>query len=619
MLKTRKRKLLVMACSLLLCFVTLVSASFAWISLSSAPEITGIQTQVGANGSLEIALLHSETYLDTSVIRTSVGDSQVAQDALHSNLSWGNVIDLSDPAYGLSEIAMLPSCLNVVANGDSGGIVRNGLLNTVEFGLDGRAGRMNSETASAVYTESGFFYDAEKQTYGVRGIGALPLLSPQQSALTNARSLVGAYISTASEITEAVWSSHGEELLGIFFRHYLLSATSFSDTDVSLLRDTVIKTQTAYEYVDAALRQGIIGYAASEITDTETFRTLRDNVENPMIPLSMLLEMLPGSAPNGFSEWISNMDSSRMQLRQALITLDALKGRPVTWNEISPVIDLLINGRKAYLGEHRLASAEAFAQIKEDTVLTLAPDSGIMAEIADYVGNYNVLFDYAQVTGIEVNSTSKVSTPYLRQVEKVLSECECADTNEGPSKAELEDIYGFAIDMAFRSNSDTQLLLQTEAAARIDDGSKVPQTFGNGSYMSLSSEQMNTDQIVRLMDAIRIAFLDNQNNLLAVAKLNTSNYVGGENGVSAPMYLYAYEIGSSGMLLMGERRTEDAAITDLTDGTAMVVTVVVWMDGEFVDNSLAAIGGRSVQGVLNLQFASNANLKPAQQAVEMPD
>ena len=41
------------------------------------------------------------------------------------------------------------------------------------------------------------------------------------------------------------------------------------------------------------------------------------------------------------------------------------------------------------------------------------------------------------------------------------------------------------------------------------------------------------------------------------------------------------------------------------------MTVVVWLDGDHVDNSLAAISENSLSGALNLQFASDANLKPA--------
>ena len=125
--------------------------------------------------------------------------------------------------------------------------------------------------------------------------------------------------------------------------------------------------------------------------------------------------------------------------------------------------------------------------------------------------------------------------------------------------------------------------------------------------------------MVLLLDAIRIGFLDNQNRLLAVAKLNTSNYTEDETGIRAPMYLYAYTISNSGTLQMGERRDDDTAITDLISGNATTVTAVVWLDGEHVDNSLATIQGRSVSASLNLQFASSVNLNPAHQTVENPN
>ena len=108
-----KRKVFISVCSLLLCFALLVTSSYAWIVLTKAPEIIGIHTQVGANGSLEIALLNDATYSDPASIRSRVGDSMVAANAVESNLSWGNVIDLTDPGYGLDKIVMIPARLNV--------------------------------------------------------------------------------------------------------------------------------------------------------------------------------------------------------------------------------------------------------------------------------------------------------------------------------------------------------------------------------------------------------------------------------------------------------------------------------------------------------------------------
>lgn len=614
MCAAEKRKLLITVCSLLLCFTTLVSVSFAWIALSRAPEITGIETTVGANGSLEIALLNEITYSDPSLIRTTVGDSQVAQDAEKSNLSWGNVIDLSDEGYGLGQVSMLPSSLNVMDSEDNRDIVKSSMLSTVEFGSDGRAGNVDLETISAVFSEDKFTYYLENQSYGVRGIGTTPAISPQQHALTNAKSMVSTYTSAASEITEAAWSAHGGELLDIFLRRYLWNSNEFEKMDAAALHDMTLKVYRAYSYFDAALRQVMIGYAASVMDDMEQFRELRETVENTGVPLPDVLETLPISIPSEVVERIRAVDEGKKELQAAVLAFDDLRGSRFSWEQISPMMNVLINGNRAFLGEHKLSSAKAYMSAKDAAVLTLPPGSGRLAEAADYCGNYSIIFDYSEAFVVEVITVSAEKTPCLQQMMEILQQWEPAGQKSAVSSAELEDIYGFAIDMAFRSNSDTQLLLQTEAVARVNGEKQALQTSGNGSSICLNAEQFSEERIVNLMDAMRIGFLDNQNNLLAIAKMNTSNYTKTKDGISALLYLYEYDV-DDGIVTIGKRR-EDGVITELTDGCASVVTTVVWLDGDYVDNSMATIRGQSVQGILNLQFASSIDLKPAQLTIE---
>ena len=73
--RTGRQKLFAAASMLVIAAILLTGATFAWLTLSLAPEVTGISTQIGANGSLEIALLNAETRGDLSKIRTSVGSS----------------------------------------------------------------------------------------------------------------------------------------------------------------------------------------------------------------------------------------------------------------------------------------------------------------------------------------------------------------------------------------------------------------------------------------------------------------------------------------------------------------------------------------------------------------
>lgn len=70
---------------------------------------------------------------------------------------------------------------------------------------------------------------------------------------------------------------------------------------------------------------------------------------------------------------------------------------------------------------------------------------------------------------------------------------------------------------------------------------------------------------------------------------------------------------------MGERRTEDGVITELPESTPVVITVVVWLDGDHVDNSLVANTAKAMEGKLNLQFSSSAELNGADIPVQAED
>ena len=116
--KTLKRRFMAATSMLLISAVLLTVTSYAWFVMSTAPEVTGITTNVAANGSLEIALLTTETRQDLSTIKTASGQSLVNNKTVANN-TWGNLIDLNDQSYGLGEIALLPSRLDVTKNGDS--------------------------------------------------------------------------------------------------------------------------------------------------------------------------------------------------------------------------------------------------------------------------------------------------------------------------------------------------------------------------------------------------------------------------------------------------------------------------------------------------------------------
>ena len=112
--KSIRKKLIAAASMLLVACVMLISASYAWFTLSTAPEISGITTTVGANGNLEIALADKSTWNNPDGILTQPGATLAAGDKKEANITWGNLIDVSD-VYGLEGVTLLPSRLSLVA------------------------------------------------------------------------------------------------------------------------------------------------------------------------------------------------------------------------------------------------------------------------------------------------------------------------------------------------------------------------------------------------------------------------------------------------------------------------------------------------------------------------
>ena len=126
--------------------------AFAWTTLSVSPEVSGATTTITANGNLEIALAGSyETIYETKQVQkkdendqpmvdddgnpimetvfvldsngnqivkeikavppsaSAVGDSLLSIQ--QRNQTWGNLINLSDPSYGLDQIILRPATL----------------------------------------------------------------------------------------------------------------------------------------------------------------------------------------------------------------------------------------------------------------------------------------------------------------------------------------------------------------------------------------------------------------------------------------------------------------------------------------------------------------------------
>lgn len=100
-----RKKLMAAIAMVLVASIMVVSSSYAWFTLSTAPEVKGITTSVGSNGNLEMAL-RTGTLQEIS---TSTGLAFPA-----ANTTWGNLVDLSyNDVYHLDQMELRPARLNV--------------------------------------------------------------------------------------------------------------------------------------------------------------------------------------------------------------------------------------------------------------------------------------------------------------------------------------------------------------------------------------------------------------------------------------------------------------------------------------------------------------------------
>ena len=218
---------------------------------------------------------------------------------------------------------------------------------------------------------------------------------------------------------------------------------------------------------------------------------------------------------------------------------------------------------------------------------------------------------------------------------------------EGPAAAgggssAITDYYGYAIDLVVRTNaSNSNLMLQTTPTQRIYSDSTNQETLGSGSKMifapgdqSLSSEQMQS-----LMSAIRIVFTtkeavaegstDTRDKIVAIAGLDVSEAVSTADGgyeVSVKLLDYDWTVSYatdntvSGIALdideENKFKANDATkanafaqkLMALNQNEATVLTAIVYIDGDYVDNADVATEGVSLNGALSLQFSSDAEL-----------
>lgn len=600
-----KKKLMGAICMLLVASIMVVSSTYAWFTLSTAPEITGISTSVGANGNLEMALLTSgtdentNTYADLTKIKSAVGDSKdtANRKITYANITWGNLVDLSDASYGASNFVLNPARLNI---DDAGKVAESSILMTAKYGTDGRVTELAANTVDGTY-------DAEKTSFiagtkGVRGIGVAAAMSDAQLAMRNAIAQVAMNVSSAKTTIQNSLTTNGSALATLAINYATTEGYSATSTDVEALNAMITALTTAKESLGKAIQYAMMAEKLS--TDANAKTTL-----------------------DAYS--LEDVSSYDTKISAAKTAYDGIVIPETAMTENAKTV------MSALIGDDATVSGVVLSKIKEGDNISKIANAAMKGGLVVVPGNESPYTKTAVLTGnftreitvakveygsvklsnvnatMKTNAAENVMAPVAAYIAGLTAKEDTTGTNESANK--ITDLYGYAVDLAFRTNaSGSKLKLQVEDAQRIYSDSNETSTQGHGSYMEFTKGgDLTADQFKNLMGAVRIVFVDSTNTIVAGAKLDVPAAIEDTKAtVKAPLKMVNVTTENK-RVEFTDTVVADNVITALDQGTAKRLTVITYLDGDVVDNSMvSATSARSMTGSMNLQFASSATLVP---------
>ena len=697
-----RNKLVAAISMLMVASIMMVSSTYAWFTLSTAPEVKGITTNVGANGNLEMMLLNKTSFTSSAEdlgVVSDINNSMAVTKVTDANKTWGNLVDLADQSYGLQSIVINPSRLNITAGTEAGTYALNGaLLKAPTYTSDGRVLDVDKETLTSGYSADKTWQwdEAADNAYGVRVIGTTSGVTERLIAYRAAISERTAQIEAAKTFARQslLKEGQGQALADIIVKAALgKDDATFTVNDLQTLMNLIDMLRQSNEAAGKAIVQTVLAYNLGS-ANTENF------TDADVAPLKTALESAtadnlpttfakadgsgngtisqPADTAAAVTKWTENKNKISTAKNELQIKIGENK-ESYTTDEITGIVNSLINKQFATVAGKTNPTRDDAQQIIDyllahNMILDIEMDqgSGVYADIAELVGDYTAagLKVHVKYNALEADVTTNMSTKVvakdttntLPMIPKLVVGEAPAATLDPTAKPLLTDHFGYALDFGFRTNAAaSDLLLQTDGIQRVysgEGGATADKTQGGGSYMQFTTSNttnFSVDELRALMSALRVVFVEpNINtddntvtyNVLGVAAADitattndngaTYTYTGGTllkdgaalpegttdgaNGVKVGLNLYNYTV-NDGTISLGLKKGQtegengvtgdvDNTLTALTQNVGKKVTAIVYLDGDIVDNTMVANAKNSMTGMLNLQFASSATLKP---------
>ena len=659
-ISTLKSKLVAAIAMLLVGAFMVVSSSYAWFTLSTAPEVTGIYTSVGANGNLEMALVPEEGMASISSPVGSTGNNE----------TWGNLVDLGQTEgnqnkYGLDLIQLMPARLNTKGASSTNYTYGFNGLQSVNYGADGRPNALVNAVAGKYDPDYKNFTKVADgaATYGVTAYGAASGMSAQQTAYLQYRKDMEMLLTSAQNKADESFETYGNALadvvmtkamkgdgatFNIVFVPEMITALEAANQDILDAAEkyvAVAATIALYNLDDTTWSGVVEALATIDLSNVGADATTID-VANQSVPINSTLR----DALNKYTSIKTKLDAAKAAVTASGLTFTdtvpegdgetiPATAKATNWTNVNAILfttgvlnydEIQVNGKTT--AEIRKMMGENFSMdnIPEELmnfgisfasngVIDFTSGSGVHADIADIAGEYQAAIKVtlslggSSFTNENVRLRTKIDSGNKIDMTEGLSTP--ADNSAAGAVKFLTEYYGYQLDFAFRTNAKgSKLQLQTDATGRIYSTDGSDETMGHGSTMTFNilDNNFTEAQAKALMSTVRLVFMNEAGDIIGLGILDSANAVkGANNELTSAIYLHDFTIGADGVMNVVSNKKTTADLMDLQQNTATKLSVLVYMDGDLVDNSMvAAEAVASLQGSLNLQFSSSADLKP---------
>lgn len=649
-----RQKIVAATSILIMSAVVMTSTTFAWLTLSRAPEVSGAKTQIASNGNLEIAL----SEVDGSAPGAST-TTDGSKSITERNKTWGNIINLSDSSYGLDNIMLRPALLNQAD-------LKNSPLQTFSYAEDGRIEALESDFSYCTYDVGSDTYYATNSRYGVRAVASVTYREGEENAAKKqynavAKQAIANIGSALTSYNSLVSNGDNQTVLSNLMNAYLQARLNDKDVSVNSylgsLKMMLEEFNAILDYcIEASLdfielRQ-LAKYGANDVLNQRYTRfdeeklfeciTVTANSYNELTKVTVKGDLWtvfndlyssatvsdPANQPENFLVVVGQMKKDReviVNQLNALQTLINMKdaGETIYWYgadasklntcDIAKIVNAIVDINTTTLNGTPIGSSGQ----------ELMSAAGAGGEVIIYHG---ALERMEQRTGgrasMGVNlkvQVSFISIPVKANITTdatltTLSSCSTFFSDKAPSEFDkgtpiAQDCYALAIDFFVRTNAEgSYLLLQDKETNRIwGDDPVLPEqstSQGQGScYTFFTEDPIEQQTILETISAIRVAFVDVNGSLLALGMLDTKEAVSEYGKVTVPLTYDTTEKKNN----KGSAENPYYAITPLRKNEETRITAIFYISGGLIEND-NVLSNSSIQGNINLQFASSVDL-----------